>query len=156
MLNLERKWLEPVPWQVVVSVNQDLCQKDDMQHDPNPPGYDRARQLWDESLHRTMSLRAALDVYRQTHKLAPFKFFNGNTVAAVAKMMMGEVLEAMPSMQAQMARSTVAHYVVGAIRASELEDVLGHVGDLWRKTANGNGTVGGNGSGAKLPSARPT
>jgi hypothetical protein len=59
-------------------------------------------------------------------------------VAAVAKMMMGEVLDAMPSMQAQMARSTVAHYVVGAIKAGELEEVLGHVGQLWRKAGNGS------------------
>jgi hypothetical protein len=139
VLNLQRKWLEPVPWQVVVTVNQDLCRKDEQQHDINPPGYERARQLWEETIPRTMSLRAALDVYRQTHKLAPFKFFNGNTVAAVAQRMMGPVLETMPTVQAQMARSTVAHYAVGAIRASELEEVLGHVGQLWRKTGNGNG-----------------
>ena len=87
---------------------------------------------------KTTSLRDALDVYRRVHKLAPFRFFNGNTMAAVAKMMVGEVFQAMPPMPAQMARSTLAHYVVGAIKASELEEVLGHVGRLWRETEQGS------------------
>ena len=132
---------------MVVAVNQELCQKDQQPHGPNSPGYEAAHRLWEETLPRTMSLRQALDVYRQTHKLAPFKFFNGNTVAAVAKMMMGDVLQGMPPMQAQMARSTVAHHVVGAIRAGELEEVLAHVGQLWQKA--------GNGSDPKPPSADP-
>ncbi len=123
---------------MVVSVNHDLCQKEKQTpHAQNHPGYERAQRLWEESVPKTLSLRAALDVYRQTHKLAPFKFFNGNTVAMVAKMMIGEVLGAMPTVQAQMARSTVAHYVVGAIKAGELEEVLGHVGQVWLKAGNG-------------------
>jgi hypothetical protein len=140
VLKLERKWLEPVPWRVVVSVNQELCQKDHQEHNANLPGYERAQQLWEETLPRTMNLRTVLDVYRQTHKLAPFKFFNGNTVAAVAERMMGPVLEGVPSVQAAMARKTVAHYVVGAIRSSELEAVLEHVAQVWRKVGNGNGS----------------
>jgi hypothetical protein len=117
-----------------VSQNQELCQKDHQPHEPNPPGYDTAQRLWEETRPKTIPLWAALDLFRQTHKLAPFKFFNGNTVAAVAKTMIGEVLGAMPPVQAQMARSTVAHYVVGAIKVGELEQVLDHVGQLWLKT----------------------
>jgi hypothetical protein len=132
VLNLERKWLATVPWQTVVTMNQELCQKDEQPHGPNPPGYDQARRLWEESADRTMKLSQVLDLYRQVHKLAPFRFFNGNTVAAVAKMMMAEVLGSLSAVQATIARSTVSHYVVGAIKASELDEVLAHIGQAWR------------------------
>jgi hypothetical protein len=133
VLDLERKWLAAVPWQTVVTVNQELCQKDEQPHEPNPPGYENARRLWEEAEAKNIKLLDALDLFRKVHKLAPFKFFNGNTVAAVAKTMMSESLNGMPSVEAQIARSTVSHYVVGAIRASELEDVFAHVSEIWRK-----------------------
>jgi hypothetical protein len=137
VLNLERKWLATVPWQTVVKTNQELCQKDEQPHEPSPPGFDAARRLWDQTAEKSLRLRDVLDVFRQVHKLAPFKFFNGNTVAAVARTMMGEVVDPLPSIQAQMARSTVSHYVVGAIKAGELEQVLGHVGEVWNKLPPG-------------------
>jgi hypothetical protein len=135
VLNSERKWLAAVPWETVVTVNRDLCQKDEQPHAENPPGYEKARRVWEDAAGRSMKLREVLDVYRQIHKLAPFKFFNGNTVAAVAKVMMAEVLQPLPSVQAQIARSTVSHYVVGAIKARELEEVLGHVTQLLRSAS---------------------
>ena len=133
MLNLERKWLATVPWATVVKTNQDLCLKDEQPHEPNAAGFDAARRLWEQTAEKSLPLRDVLDMFRQIHKLAPFKYFNGNTVAALARNMMGEVVDALPSVQAQMARSTVSHYVVGAIKAGELEQVLDHVGGLWHK-----------------------
>jgi hypothetical protein len=133
VLNLERKWLATVPWQVVEATNRDLCQKDEQPHEPNPPGYETARRLWEGTAEKELKLREVLDVFRQVHKLAPFKFFNGNTVAALARSMMSGVVDQLPSVQAEMARSTVSHYVVGAIKAGELESVLGHVGGIWRR-----------------------
>jgi len=121
-----------MPWQSVVTINQELCRKDEQPHESNPPGYEAAHRLWDAAAEKSMKLHDVLDLFRQVHKLAPFKFFNGNTVAAVARTMMDKVLEPLPSFQAQMARSTVSHYVVGAIKASELEAVLGHVGQALR------------------------
>ncbi len=135
MLNFERKWLAAVPWQTVVTMNQELCQKDEQPHAPKAPGYETARRLWEEATDRSMKLSEALDLYRQVHKLAPFQFFNGNTVAAVAKTMMAEVLGSLTPVQATMARSTVSHYVVGAIKPAELADVFGHLGQVWRNTA---------------------
>lgn len=132
MLNLERKWFETVPWETVVAVNKDLCQKDEQPHEPNPKGYEAAKRLWDESASRTMKLREALEVFRQTHKLAPFRFFNGNTVAALAKQMVSGMLELLPPVQAQIARSSVSHFVVGAIKAKEVEDVFKHFGEFWK------------------------
>ena len=131
MLNLQRNWFEAAPWSKVVSVNQELCQKDNQPHAANPPGYDAAVKLWEESAQRNGNLRTALDVCRQVHKLAPFRFFNGNTVAAVAKVMVDEALRPLPPVQAQIARSTVSHYVVGAIKVDELENVFKHFGDRW-------------------------
>ena len=131
VLNLERRWLESAPWSTVVTVNAELCQKDNQPHGPNPAGYNAAKKLWDESAQRNIKLRDALDLCRQIHKVAPFRSFNGNTVAAVAKLIVGEALQPLPPVQAQIARSTVSHYVVGAIKPRELEDVFGHFGNRW-------------------------
>lgn len=127
MIHETQAWLARVPWQTVLSVNQELCQKDKQPHEPNPGQYEQAERLWNDTAARSLPLGEALDVFRQIHHLAPFKFFNGNTMAAVAKQMIGEELAAIPTMQAQMVRSTVAHYVVGAIKAKELEAVLQHL-----------------------------
>ena len=135
MLNLKQNWFESAPWTKVVSVNQELCQKDSQPHGPKSPGYDAAMKLWEESARQNGNLRTALDVCRQVHKLAPFLFFNGNTVAAVAKLMVDEAVRPLPPVQAQIARSTVSHYVVGAIKADELEGVFKHFGDRWRNAA---------------------
>lgn len=133
VLNLERKWFETLPWETVVKVNKELCEKDGQPHGPNAGGYDQAVKLWEQSSQRPLKLRDALEVFRQIHKLAPFQFFNGNTVAAVAKLLVTPVLDPLPSVQSQIARSTVSHYVVGAIKARELEDVFSHFGHLWPK-----------------------
>lgn len=132
MVREERQWLARVPWQTVLTVNQELCQKDKQPHEPNPGHCEKAEKLWNDTAARTLPLAEALDVFRQVHHLAPFKFFNGNTMAAVAKLMMAEELAAIPSMQAQMVRSTVAHYVVGAIKAKELEAVLQHLKQMMK------------------------
>ena len=133
VLNLERKWLAAVPWPNLVSVNRDLCEKDEQPHAPKEPGYAAAQRLWEGAADRPMKLRAALDLCREIHHLSPFQFFNGNTVAAVVKLMVAEVLEPLPSVEAQMTRSTISHYVVGVIKANELEEVLRHIGRVWRK-----------------------
>lgn len=134
MLNLERRWLDAAPWSAVVAVNAELCQKDSQPHEPNPQGYDAAKQLWDDTARKSVKLREALDLCRQIHKVAPFRFFNGNTVAAIAKLIVTEALQPLPPVQAQIARSTVSHYVVGAIKPKELDDVFGHFGNRWVNT----------------------
>lgn len=126
MINLEKKWLEAVPWEAVVQMNAELCQKDEQPHGPNGRGYEAARQLWEQARQRPLRLREVLDVCRQLHQLAPFRFFNGNTVAAVTKRIVADELASLPPVQAQMVRSTVSHYVVGAIKFKELEDVCAH------------------------------
>ncbi|MBI5383091.1 MAG: hypothetical protein HZA90_00235 [Verrucomicrobia bacterium] len=132
MLNIERKWLEAVPWQTVVNTNQGLCEKDSQPHAPSAKGYDAARKLWEEAAPRDLRLRQVLEMCREIHKLAPFQFFNGNTVAAVAKTFVEDMLQSLPPVQAQIARSTVSHYVVGVIKPRELEDVFAAFDGLWR------------------------
>lgn len=123
-------------WDAVATTNQELCQKDEQPHAPSPATHDEARRLWEESMGRSMKLRDALDVCRQIHKLAPFQFFNGNTVAAVVKTLVDDMVQTLPSVQAQIARSTVSHYVVGAIKARELEDVFAHFNGRWSGPAS--------------------
>jgi hypothetical protein len=132
VLNLERKWLASMPWEAVVKMNQDLCLKDKQPHEPNAAGYEAARRIWSDAAGQNLRLRDVLDLFRQVHKLAPFRFFNGNMVAALARNLMSEMVDRLPPVHAQMARSTVSHYVVGAIKVGELESVLGHVEELRR------------------------
>jgi hypothetical protein len=151
VLNLERKWLATVPWQKVVAQNLELCQKDQQPHEQNPKGYDAAKQLWEKKSGETMPLRQALDVFRQVHKLAPFKFFNGNTVAAAAREMMAQVVGPLPSLQAEMARRTVGHYVVGAVKAAEVDQVLQHVAGMLNEQASAPAGLPGSPGAASPP-----
>jgi len=132
MMREQRPWLAQVPWQTVVATNQELCQKDKQPHEPNAERYEQAEKLWNEAAARTLPLSEVIEMFRKIHQLAPFKFFNGNTMAAVARKMIEPELAGVPSMQAQMVRSTIAHYVVGAIKARELESVLEHLKQLKR------------------------
>lgn len=72
---------------MVVAFNQSMCEgKENAPHRPGK-GYAEAERLWTQSGARAIGLREALDLCRKCHSLAPFDFFNGNTMAAVSRKM---------------------------------------------------------------------
>jgi hypothetical protein len=133
VLNAERNWLAAVPWDTVVAIDRELCEKGEgTPYGVNPAGYNAARQLWDEASARSVSLREALDICSRVHKLAPFTFFNGNTMGVIIPLLLEDVTKALPTVHAQIVRTTACHYLVGMVKLKELEDVFEHFDEFWR------------------------
>jgi hypothetical protein len=133
VLKSQEKWLAMVPWEAVVEINQQLCQSN--KNTPHKPGkgFDEARKLWEEAVPRSLPFREALDICHTGHKLAPFAFFNGNTFALVMGRILQDTVNQLPVLEAQMLKTTVAHYVAGVIKSGELESMCIHVDELLRK-----------------------
>ena len=132
MLQLSKNWLEVAPWQVVTSLNQSLCQARELASQPNEKGFEPARQLWEESGHRPLTLFEALDLCRRCHDLMPFTFNNGNTFAGIGRTLLDDWLQTLPSVEAQIVRNTVGHYIVSLIDKRELHRVFRHFETTWR------------------------
>ena len=131
MKQIQKQWLGSVPWDAVLSINQNQCQAQNTTHEPKVNGFEAARQLWEKSVPQAMSLPEVLDVCRKCHALSPFVFNNGNTFAAVSKNLVEELAQFLPGVEAQILRTTVSHYVAGQVGRSELLRVLGHFETRW-------------------------
>ena len=121
---MKRLWLKDWPWQTVVVINAGLCKEKKALHKPTSDGYDPAQNLWEKSRARELTLRETLDVCRQCHRLAPFCFYNGNTFAAIGRIIIQDMLRKMPPMEAHSFRSVVGHYIAGTIGVKELNTAL--------------------------------
>ncbi len=139
LLTDEKNWLAAVPWEAVVTLNRTLCEAKEKEEKKTPhrpgKGYETARQLWTDSTPRRLKLREALDLCRKCHALTPFAFFNGNTMAAVARQMVDESLGLLASLEAQMLRNAVGHYVAGFTKPKELETVCEYLEGVLRRRA---------------------
>jgi len=124
-----------MPWETVLSVNQDLCQAQKTAHQPKLTSFEAARQLWERAIPKAMSLPEVLDVCRQCQNLGPFVFNNGNTFAAISRTLIEDWVQSLPSVEAQILRTTVSHYVAGEIEKKELLTVLRHVEMRWKTVA---------------------
>ena len=131
MKQIEKQWLGSVPWDAVLSINQNQCQAQNTTHEPKAATFEAARQLWEKSVPQSMSLPEVLDVCRKCHALAPFVFNNGNTFAAVSKDLVEELAQFLPGVEAQILRTTVSHYVAGQVGKSELLQILSHFEPRW-------------------------
>ena len=135
MKQIQKQWLGSVPWGTVLSINQDQCQAQNTAHQPKPNSFDAARDLWEKSVSKAMSLQEVLDVCRKCYELAPFVFNNGNTFAAVSTRLIQEWADYLPAVEAQILRTTVSHYVAGQVGKSELRQVIRHFESSWTKPA---------------------
>jgi hypothetical protein len=123
---VQKQWLAAVPWQSVLSINQALCQAQKTEHKPNSENYLSAQHAWEGALPRQMTLPEVLDLCKKCCNLSPFVFNNGNTFAAISKTLIEDWLKAIPPVEAQIIRTTVAHYVAGLVGRRELLNILDH------------------------------
>ena len=126
MKQIQKQWLAAVPWQTVLSINLALCQAQKTEHKPSTSGYVAAQQAWAAAMPKQMTLPDVLEVCKKCYNLAPFVFNNGNTFAAIAKTLIEDSLKAVPPVEAQIIRATVAHYVAGLVGKRELLNILAH------------------------------
>ena len=135
MIKLQKKWLEAAPWESVVSLNQALCRDKQLEFSPSAKTFDVARQLWEKSSSRSMTLKEVLDVCRECNDLIPFTFNNGNTFSAIGKTLVADLIEGLGAVEAHIVRTTVGHYVAGLIEKRELLEVLRHFDKKWKLSA---------------------
>jgi hypothetical protein len=132
VITFKQQWLDVVPWEMVVSIHEALCNDKKLGNSPNLPAYETAQRLWNETLPKTLSLKEALDVCRKCHDLTPFTFNNGNTFSAIGKTLIEDLAKNLSPVEAQIVRTTVGHYVVGMIQKGELAGVLRHFAKQWK------------------------
>lgn len=117
-MNPVSQWLEPFSWEFVIAQNEILCQKKNAHHGPTSDGHVSGKDLWEASRSRTISLFEAVEICRKCHRLAPFTNFNGNTFAAIARILIRR-LELEPE-EESVVRSIVGHIVAGVASEEEV------------------------------------
>ena len=117
-------WLMAAPWKAVLEMNEALCQAQQTAHQPNLKSYERARQLWEKNSSQSLSLPSVLEICRQCQEDAPFLFNNANTFAALGKTFVEEFAQSLPSVEAEILRNTIGHYIAGIATRKELLSVL--------------------------------
>jgi hypothetical protein len=125
---MNKLWLEAWPWDTVVTINAGLCKEKNALHKPTSDGYKLAKSLWEESRCRQLSLRETLEVCRHCHRLSPFCFYNGNTFAAIGRIIVQDILRDMSPVKAHAFRSVVGHYIAGTAGEEELDQALAELG----------------------------
>ena len=130
MSNVAR-WLEPFTWEFVTAQNQLLCQQKSAHHGPTSDGHDAAREVWERASPQELELAEAVDVCRQSHRIAPFTNFNGNTFSAIARVMVRRL--SLPPEEEHLARSLVGHIVAGVASDEEIHAFERFCAALGRK-----------------------
>lgn len=114
-----KPWLAEVPWDLVVYQNLTLCADKNALHKPTSDGYDRTMALWKSKHREPMTLFDLADLCRACHRLAPFCFYNGNTFAAIARLVIGALN--IPPTRAAAVRSLAGHIVAGVATDEEVK-----------------------------------
>jgi hypothetical protein len=118
-MNDVRPWLERFTWDFVVAQNAVLCQAKNALHKPTSDGYDATKTLWETRHPEPMSLMDAVDLCRQCHRMAPFCFYNGNTFAAISRVMINQL--GLAATEAAALRSLTGHIVAGVATPEQIE-----------------------------------
>lgn len=113
------KWLEPFSWDFVTAQNQILCANKSAHHGPTSDGHDLGKELWQTNCQQEISLFEAVEICRKCHKIAPFTNYNGNTFAAIARIMIKK-LDLKPEDEF-LIRSLAGHIVAGVAGEDELK-----------------------------------
>jgi hypothetical protein len=121
---MNKRWLEAWPWDTIVAINAGLCKEKNALHKSTSEGYALAKSLWEESRSAHLSLRRTLEICRRCHQLSPFCVYNGNTFAAVGRIIVQSYLQKMSPVKAQAFRSVVGHYIAGTAGEDELDQAL--------------------------------
>jgi transcriptional antiterminator Rof (Rho-off) len=112
------RWLEPFSWEFVVAQNEVLCRQKSAHHGPTSDGHSDAKIFWEDVARQEMSLFDAIEVCRKCHKMVPFTNFNGNTFAAIARVLVNRLN--LDFKQEYLARSLAGHIVAGVASEEEI------------------------------------
>ncbi len=112
-------WLKDFTWEMVTAQNAVLCQAKNALHKPTSEGFEPTKALWEASHAVPMRLDAAVDLCRRCHRMAPFCFYNGNTLASIIALVIRKLNLA--AEQAFVVRSLAGHIVAGVATEEEVK-----------------------------------
>jgi hypothetical protein len=125
-----RPYFASTSWEDVERINFALCQSAKFEPGRSDDGYEPARALWADKHNRPLSFLQAADLSRECHRLAPFRFLNGNTFASCARVALAPALDGLDQGDLTFARAALAHYIAGTIERDELRVMIpGGLGD---------------------------
>lgn len=119
-MNSIGRWLEPFDWDFVTAQNEVLCRQKSAHHGPTSDGHEECNTLWNDARQQSMSLFEAVEVCRKCHRLAPFTNFNGNTFAAIARILVKRL--GLDPQSDHITRSLAGHIVAGVASEEEVEE----------------------------------
>src|SRR3954470_1738470 len=130
----QEQWLSSLSWDQVKSLNETLCKQQSTTYQCNR-NYEAARKLWESAIARNMPLQEVLDLCRRCYEMAPFTFNNGNTFASIGKTLVDDWLKTLPSVEGQIIRNTIGHYIAGLVGRKEVIKVLAYFETSWKAYA---------------------
>jgi hypothetical protein len=82
------EWLASIAWEHVEALNERLCKEGRAQHGRSRDGYAVTMAAWNAARKRgAIPFADVLRLCRDCHRLAPFLFYNGNTFAAIVRLL---------------------------------------------------------------------
>ncbi|HUF61214.1 MAG TPA: hypothetical protein VMN36_03995 [Verrucomicrobiales bacterium] len=117
-------WLAEYPWPFLVEVNRRLCEAKHALHQQTSDGYSQAKTFWEQRHPQVTGIFEAASLCREIHRMAPFCFYNGNTLVAIIRDAIRPVLEKLDAEYAYILRSSIGHYVAGTIHEEEIQAIL--------------------------------
>jgi hypothetical protein len=133
-MGTQEQWLSSLSWEQVTSLNETLCKQQSTTYQSNR-NYEAARKLWESAIARNMPLQEVLDLCRRCYEMAPFTFNNGNTFASIGKTLVDDWLKTLPSVEGQIIRNTIGHYIAGLVGRKEVIKVLAYFETSWKAYA---------------------
>lgn len=126
----KRNWLADYSWDIVCSLNEELCKAKSADHSPSSDGYKEAQEKWISQHESITSVFEVASFCREMHKISPFCFYNGNTFAAIVRDVSVFVLEKLEPEAAYILKSTLSHFVAGTIDEDDLLNVLNDLPEI--------------------------
>jgi ATP-dependent Clp protease ATP-binding subunit ClpA len=117
-MNLTGRWLEPFTWDFVTVQNEILCRQKSAHHGPTSDGHEEGKKLREQARQEVLSLFESVEVCRRCHRIAPFTNFNGNTFAAIARILVKHL--GLDPQSDHIARSLAGHIVAGVASDEEV------------------------------------
>lgn len=115
----KRPWLAGFLWEFVIYQNNALCDAKDAHHGPTSDGYSDTEKFWAENFEREFEVPDVMDFLCRCHRMAPFTNFNGNTFAAIARIIVEDA--GFSAQNSVLARSLAGHIVAGVAGNEEIE-----------------------------------
>src|SRR6266545_8330473 len=84
-LQARAQFLKNRSWELVVGLNRGACARGGAQHGFNRKTQAATASEWENKQQQVLFLAETIEFLRQCHRRAPFRFFNGNTFADVAR-----------------------------------------------------------------------